>query len=255
MKNAILVVSFGSTHQDTLEHAIEPTEARIAQAFPQAQIYRAFTSPTVRRRLEAKGIHVDSVEEALQKIASDGFKQVVIQPTLLIPGHEFDRLSTIVNTCTFPLTCRMGTPLIRNEEDLDTLLSLLPRFYPVEKDEILLLMGHGTDHEANHFYVNLAQKMASASDSAMALTTVEGKPDFQDTIKQLKALPVRKVTAAPLMMVAGDHAKNDMSGPDPDSLRSLLEQAGFEVTCQIKGLGEFEEIREIYVERLKALMV
>ena len=107
----------------------------------------------------------------------------------------------------------------------------------------VLLMGHGTEHAANDIYIRLAQKMRKLP---MRICTVEGTPSFDDAIEELTAQPQRKVQLAPMLFVAGDHAKNDMAGDEPDSLRSMLEEKGFTVECKIQGLGELQAIRNMY---------
>lgn len=247
MKTALLVVSFGTTHLDTLEKTIAATENALAAAFPEYPLYRAFTSGIVRKRLKAKfDIHADSVEEAMARIAGDGFEQVIVQPTLLIPGEEYDKLCTAIEASAGNMKVCIGKPLLCGEPDLDAIIRVLQEAYPVDDDTILLLMGHGTEHAANDIYIRLAQKMRKLP---MRLCTVEGIPSFDDAIEELTALSQRKVQLTPMLFVAGDHAKNDMAGDDPDSLRSMLEKKGFAVECKIQGLGELQAIRNMYVQK------
>lgn len=250
MKTALLAVSFGTTHLDTMEKTIQAAEEAMAAFFPQYTLYRAFTSGIVRRRLRGEyGVEVDSVEEALGRIAADGFEAVIVQPTLLIPGEEFDRLRASVAAAAGSLRVCVGAPLLRDETDLDQLLRILQRAYPVEEDTVLLLMGHGTEHSANRVYLQLAEKMRALG-GQMRLCTVEGTPSFADAAAELQAMPQRRAVLAPLLLVAGDHAKNDMAGEEPDSLRSLLERAGFTVTCRLQGLGELRPVREMLLHRI-----
>lgn len=250
MKTALLAVSFGTTHLDTLEKTIQATEEAMAAFFPQYTVYRAFTSGIVRKRLLSKhGIHVDSLEEALARIAADGFEAAIVQPTLLIPGEEYDLLRASVAAAAGPLRVSVGAPLLRDESDLDQLLRILRQAYPTEADTVLLLMGHGTEHSANSLYLQLAEKMRSQG-GQLRLCTVEGTPTFADAVEELKALPQRRVLLAPLLLVAGDHAKNDMAGDEPDSLRSLLTAEGFSVTCRLQGLGELRAVREVFLHRV-----
>lgn len=248
MKTALLVVSFGTTHLDTLEKTIAATENALAAAFPEYPLYRAFTSGIVRKRLKSKfDIHVDSMEEAMARITGDGFEQVIVQPTLLIPGEEYDKLCAAIEASAGNMKVCIGKPLLCGEPDLDAIIRVLQEAYPVDDDTILLLMGHGTEHAANDIYIRLAQKMRKLP---MRLCTVEGTPSFEDAIEELTAQPKRKVQLAPMLFVAGDHAKNDMAGDEPDSLRSMLEKKGFAVECTIQGLGEIDAIRQMYVQRV-----
>ena len=252
MKLGILAVSFGTTHLDTLEKTIQAAEADLAAAFPDAKVYRAFTSGMVRNRLKSKfDIHVDSVAEALERMQADGVEQAVIQTTLLIPGEEFDLLRRDVLTHAGPVKTALGLPLLWDDGDLESMIDILEHVYPVQKDEVLLLMGHGTSHGANDLYLRLAQRMETRGEQ-MALCTGEGTPTFEDAIAKLKARSRRKVRVAPLLLVAGDHAKNDMAGEDPDSLRCRLEREGFQVTCDVRGLGEIPAVRQRLVCRARA---
>ena len=253
MKTAILVVSFGTTHLDTLEHTIAATERMLAETFPQYTLYRAFTSGVVRGLLARRQLQIDSVEEALARIAADGFEQVLVQPTLLIPGIEYERLCAAVQQAAGVLQVRMGLPLLNSSRDLDAVIAVLQEAYPLNPDRALLLMGHGTAHSANRIYEQLAAKLRSLSSPVMRLCTVEGTPSFDDVLAELRALPQRKLTLAPFLFVAGEHSKIDMAGSQPDSLRSLLEAAGFEVQCVLQGMGELDGIRRLFAERLRTL--
>ncbi|MGM9605899.1 MAG: sirohydrochlorin cobaltochelatase [Oscillospiraceae bacterium] len=252
MKTGILIVSFGTTHLDTLAKTIQAVEEDLASAFPGASCYRAFTSGIVRSRLKSKyDITVDSVEEALTRMKADGVKRAVVQPTLLIPGEEYDRMRSKVLLNAGEMEIAMGLPLLWDDSDLSAVMEILEQAYPRQEDTVLLAMGHGTEHESNCLYVRLAQRMKERG-GTMALCTVEGKPDFADAVDQLSAQGARKVHLVPLLLVAGDHSKNDMAGESEDSLRGLLEKAGFEVSWSLQGLGELPTVREIYVRRAKA---
>ena len=250
MNPAILVVSFGTTHLDTLQDNIARTEADIAAAFPGSSLYRAFTSKVVRFRLKKNlGIHVDSVEEAMARIAADGHTHVVVQPTLLIPGEEYDRLYAWVKEAAGPLHVSIGRPLLGGESDLDAITAILREAYPTAEDTVLLTMGHGTEHNANDLYERLTEKFRAQDGAPMRLCTVEGKPSFADAVQELAALPQRKVLLVPLLFVAGEHAKEDMAGEGPKSLHSMLTAAGFHVSCVVRGLGQLQSVRDLYVQR------
>ncbi len=252
MKTGILVISFGTTHLDTLEKTIQAVEEDLAAAFPGVPCYRAFTSGIVRSRLKSKyDMAVDSVEEALERMKADGVKRAVVQPTLLIPGEEYDRMRSKVLQNAGDMEIAMGLPLLWDDSDLSAIMEILEQAHSREEDTVLLAMGHGTEHESNCLYVRLAECMQERG-GAMAVCTVEGKPDFEDAVRQLSAQPARKVHLVPLLLAAGDHFKNDMAGEGEDSLRGLLENAGFAVSWSLQGLGELRAVREIYVRRAKA---
>ena len=252
MKTALLVVSFGTTHLDTFEKTIQATENALVAEFPEYTVYRAFTSGMVRKRLMSKyEISVDSIEESLARISRDGFDAVIVLPTLLIPGEEYDKLLAVTSSAAGSLNVSVCKPLLYCEQDLDNIIQILHKAYPTKDDTVLLLMGHGTEHSANDLYIRLAKKMRSYPGCTMRLCTVEGTPSFEDAINELTQMPQRQIKVAPLMFVAGDHAKNDMASEDPDSLRSLLAENGFSVECCVQGLGEFETVQQMYASKVR----
>lgn len=250
MKTALLIVSFGTTHPDTLKECIVKTEECISAAFPSYPMYRAFTSRIVRSRLESRyGIVVDDVETALAKIAADGFTHVLVQPTLLIPGEENDRLLASLRAAANGLQLAVGAPLLSDDRDLDRIIDILQKVYPTDRDTVLLLMGHGTEHRGNEVYRRLIQKMKARTDVTMRLCTVDSSPSFTEIVGELTELGCKRVRLAPLLFVAGDHAKNDMSGDDPESLRSRLTAAGISTECILQGLGQHPEVRQLYIQK------
>ena len=255
MEPAVLVVSFGTTHLDTMEKTIARTEADIAAAFPGCPLYRAFTSRVVRFRLKKDhNIHVDSVEEALARIAADGYTSVAVQPTLLIPGEEYDWLCASVRAAAGGLRVSAGRPLLCDDTDLERMANILRETYPTDGDTVLLAVGHGTEHGANWLYERMAESFRFHPGAPMRLCTVEGTPSFDDAVRELIALPQRRVLLAPMLFVAGEHAKEDMAGEGEGSLRYRLVRAGFWVDCALRGLGELPAVREMYVERAREAM-
>lgn len=247
MSTALLVVSFGTAHPDAIDHAIVPTENAIRAAFPRLPFYRAFSSPGVRARLEKNhGIRVEDVAQALRRIRQEGHSLVLIQPTLLIPGREYERLRQIAEASG--VNCVLGKPLLSSEADLDRLFGILQEAYPAKDQTGLLLMGHGTDSEAGWLYQGLLRRMEG---HPMGLCNAEGPPDFSEGAARMKALGIRQVQLAPLLLVAGAHAARDMAGPDPGSLRGVLESQGFAVTPILRGLGELEAVRQMYADQAR----
>lgn len=249
-QTAILVVSFGSTHLDTLERCISATEKAIADRFPELPLYRAFTSNIVIRRLkEQQGIQVDTVKEALERMKAQGITHVAVQPTLILGGYEFDLLNKLVDTVS-GLKTEIGRPLILNEEDCAAVAQILQDENPLSDNEALVLMGHGTEHQANEIYTLLQKKLDEIHYNCI-VGTVEGTPSFEDAVKLLKQRASSKAKLLPLMFVAGDHAKNDMAGDEEDSLLTLVQSAGVEAEPVVRGLGESTAIREAYILRTK----
>ena len=196
-------------------------------------------------------MHVDSTQEALARIAADGYDRVIVQPTLLIPGVEYDKLCAAVETSVGGLQAVIGKPLLCCEQDMDTLIEALRLAYPVDDGTVLLMMGHGTGHSADDIYVRMAEKMRSLP---MRLCTVEGTLIFADVAEELSGFPYKKVRLAPMLFVAGEHARNDMAGDAPDSLRSLLKARGYQVECILRGLGELSDVQRMYVEKAREAM-
>lgn len=245
----ILIVSFGSTHPDTLERCIEKTEEEIMKEFDGFRMYRAFLSPTVIRRLkERKGIDVNSVPDALACIRQDGYGRVLVQPTLLLRGFEYDLLVEQLKAYDGLLQISIGRTLIENEQDCRVLADILEKENPLREREALVLMGHGTEHAANGVYPVL-QKIFEEMNYNAVIGTVESTPDFADAVEKTKASGALDALLLPLMFVAGDHAKNDMAGEDDGSLLSMLEAAGIRTRPLIRGLGESQAVRRLYAQR------
>ena len=171
--------------------------------------------------------------------------RVWVQPTLLLPGWEYDRLCTQVEEGALPAT--LGKPLLWDEADLEALTAALEEAYPARRDRVLLMMGHGTDHAAHRAYDRLSAILARRG---MMLCTIQGRLDFDAAARALLAQPCRRVHLAPLLLTAGEHTKNDMA----IHLRSKLEALGFQVTCSHTGLGELASVQELYARKLKRLV-
>ena len=248
MSAAVLIASYGTTRLDALERTIRAVERDIAAAFPGLPCYRAFISELVRARLASRhGMAVDGIQEAFRRMAADGIDRVFVQPALLIPGEEYERLRGEILSQAGSMAVSLGRPLLWDEEDLLWIIGVLARAYPVGSDTVLLAMGHGTAHSAGGLYERLACQMQATG--GMALCTATGTPSFDDGIRLLLAQPRRKVHLVPLLLTAGNHSENDMAGDGPDSLRRRLERAGFEVSWSLRGLGELPEVRARLVRR------
>ena len=254
---AIIVASFGTTYAETRKKTIGAIEEEIRKAFPDCAVRRAFTSNIVRRILrERDGIVVDSVPEALERAAADGVSDAVIVPTLLMDGHEFDKIREAVLACrTLFIRLDVTAPLLTSEEDMDAVCDVIRAEYPLAEGEAALFMGHGTDAASNRVYAALARKLSENAETAgrYFIATVEGTPELPDVLPEIRKGGFRRVRIAPLMVVAGDHANNDLAGEDGDSWKSILLAEGFEVIPDLRGLGELPGIRALYLRHLKDL--
>ena len=255
MKKGILVVSFGTSHLDTMEKTIEVIEKEIKERFTDCNVYRAFTSGMIIRKLKrTEGISIDTVPEALSRMASDGIEEVIIQPTHIINGIENDRMmEDLMEHMSLFKRIRVGKPLLSSVEDYKKAIHAVMAETELDDGEMLVLMGHGTDHHANSAYPTLEYTFHALGYSQVLVGTVESFPELKNVMAKLKIAGKKKVALMPFMLVAGDHAKNDMAGEE-DSWKSQLEEEGYEVRVIMKGLGEFEGIRKIFLEHIEEAM-
>lgn len=252
MKKGILVVSFGTSHLDTMEKTIEVIEKEIKERFTGCNVYRAFTSGMIIRKLKrTEGISIDTVPEALARMAADGIEDVIIQPTHIINGIENDRMmENLMERMSLFRRIRVGKPLLSSVDDYKKAIHAVMAETELDDGEMLVLMGHGTDHHANSAYPTLEYTFHALGYSQVLVGTVESFPELKNVMAKLKIAEKKKVALMPFMLVAGDHAKNDMAGAE-DSWKSQLEEEGYEVRVIMKGLGEFRGIRQIFMEHIE----
>lgn len=253
-KKAILVVSFGTSVAETRKVTIEACEQKIQAAFPDYEVRRAFTSEKIISILKTRDqFFVDTPEEALQKLRQDGFTEVIVQPLHIIAGLEFhDVVKAVAPFRSAFQTLNVGMPLLAATDDyLSAAAALKAQLPELTEDGAVVLMGHGTPHPANAAYLALQQVFAQVGMERVFIGTVEGYPELDDVIGQLKRANVRSVTLMPFMLVAGDHALNDMAGEDKDSWKNRLTEAGFQVNAMLRGLGENPAIQDMYVQHVR----
>ena len=254
MKKALLAVSFGTSVAAARED-IALFEGTLRAAAPERDFFRAFTSPTIRRMLKARGETVPSLAEALHMLAQDGYADVAVQPGCILCAGEYDRIAAEIREAEPGFSrVRLGMPLLASGKDLLTAAGILWETYRPEEGGALALFGHGAAHPADMTYAALqtAFRIQGIRDAFVA--TVEGWPGIDDLIAQLKAGGYRRVTVAPLMLVAGEHALKDMAGERPESWKSRLTAEGFETDCRLRGLGKLPAIRALYAEHLKTIL-
>jgi len=254
-KPVILVVSFGTSYNDSRDITIGAIEQAIADAYPEYEVRRAFTSQTIIDILKERDqLEIDNVEEAFHRLVADGVKEVVVQPTHVMSGYEYDDLFNEVSEYVSQFeTISMGSPLLSSEEDFEQVVQVLKEEtaeYDSENTAIVF-MGHGTEHKANNTYQLLQDKFVADGFSNYIIGTVEATPSLEDVIAALKEGGFTKVVLEPLMVVAGDHANNDMAGEEADSWKNVMTAEGFEVECLIRGLGESSGIQKLYVEHVQ----
>ena len=253
-KKAILAVSFGTTYPETREKTIGATEQALGKAFPDYDVFRAFTSKIVRRRIQEKeNLTIDDPATALQKLAAQGYEEVVVQSLHIIPGIEYGIVKQVVADYQDQFKLLQCTqPLLDTFEDFQKMAAFLKKqsdYLPSGK--AILWMGHGTAHSAFTTYACLDHMLMGTKSYVGA---VESYPDVSDEIKRLEHAKISKVFMQPLMMVAGNHAHNDMASDEPDSWKSILKDHGIVAHPVLKGLGEYPEIQQMFVEKLQTTL-
>ena len=250
-KPVLLAVSFGSSYNETRDVTIGAVEAALQAAYPEYEVRRAFTSQIVIDILEEREkLEIDNVTEAMDRLVADGVKEVVIQPTHVMPGFEYDDVMAEIASYADKFdSMKVGDPLLTSDKDYDAVVTSLvaeTAEYNVEGTAVVF-MGHGTHHEANSTYARLEKRLHAAGYTNYFVGTVEGAPLIDDVIESVKATDAKKVVLLPLMIVAGDHANNDMAGDEEDSWKTAFTNAGYEVECVLKGLSQYEGVQNLLV--------
>lgn len=256
-KKAILVVSFGTSHEDTRKRTIDRIEAEIETKFSEYSVYRAWTSGMIRKKIaERDQLYVMSVKEAFERMKQDNITDVIVQPTHVINGVENDLMKEDARRFADGFaSIQFGDPLLTTAEDNELVIHAVAKeFNDLKEDEALVLMGHGTTHFANAIYAALDYEFKDRGYTNIFLGTVEAYPSFESILGLLAASGYKKLCLAPFMIVAGDHAKNDLSGEDEDSWYSRFTKLGYEVRCVLRGLGEYEIVRNRFISHIEQAM-
>ena len=261
-KRAIIVASFGTSYNETRAKTIDRIEQDIADSFPDWDVKRAFTSKMIIRKLEKRdGLKIDYIDEAIERLIDEGYTEVIIQPTLVMNGIEYEDIYHISHKYKGSFDrISVGTPLLSFERDFDEMTDIIINEFREEskgicgKESALVLMGHGTEHYANGAFPELQLKLYLSDCKDVVITTVEGFPGFKDLRKMVGDIHCKDVALLPLMLVAGDHAINDMAGDEPDSLKSTLTELGYDVHPIVKGIAEYGSIRRMFVRHVREAM-
>lgn len=248
-KKGILMVSFGTSHVDTLGKTIGAIEKAVEKEFEDYTVYRAFTSGMIIHILKKEGLEVMSVEEALLQMKADGIQHAIIQPTHIINGIENGQMEEIVEKHKAQFqSCYVGTPLLTTPDDYKMVAHAIMEETALEEEEALVLVGHGTEHHANSAYSALEYTFHLLGFTNVMIGTVEGFPDIRDVINKLDMSEFKKIKLTPLLIVAGDHAKNDILGEN--SAMTKMQAMGYEVTPLLRGLGELDGIQKIFIQHI-----
>ena len=250
---ALLVISFGTTFNDTRAKTIDAIEQDLMEAFPDRKFYRAWTSGFIRKRLLTRdGTEIDGPDEAFKRMKADGVTDVLIQPTHIIPGEEFKKIMSAIKTASQGIEAvSVGLPLLSFDEDLKEAASCIMNHFPEDEKRALVLMGHGSPQGPNDIYVRLEDTFRSMGHDSVFVGTVEAEPGLDEMIEKAVLSGKHEVILTPLLIVAGDHATKDLAGDGPDSWKSVFMSKGFSVDCVVKGLGEYEDIRRIFLRHAK----
>ena len=250
-KKALLVISFGTSYEEAFP-AIVNVEETCRKAFPDYDFFRAFTSKMIIRKLKrTKDITIYSPEEILEQLAKEQYEEVICQPTHIIPGLEYEKLMGILEPYKdrFEKLC-IGNSLLTEDADYESVAEALMQevSQPLPEDEAFLLMGHGTSHSADSVYCRMEHVLRDLGYHHAFVGTVEGFPDIDYVVKRLHRSHIRKAYMMPLLIVAGDHARNDLAGEKEDSWKSILEREGLETEIILKGIGEIDAVARLYVK-------
>ncbi|MBN2954315.1 MAG: sirohydrochlorin cobaltochelatase [Fusicatenibacter saccharivorans] len=279
-ENELLVVSFGTSFNDSRAEDIGGVEKALQAAYPDWSVRRAFTAQIIINHVQARDDEkIDNVDQALERAVSNGVKKLIIQPTHLMHGAEYDELKEAVDsykdkfesvTIAEPLLGEVGSDATVINEDKQAVAEAITAQAvksanydsldaAAEDGTAFVFMGHGTSHTANVTYSQMQTQMDTLGYKNVFIGTVEGKPEetaCENVIEAVKAAGYKKVILRPLMVVAGDHANNDMAGEDEDSWKSQFEASGAfdEIDTQIEGLGRIDAVEQLYVQHTKAAM-
>ena len=275
-ENELLVVSFGTSFNDSRVADIKGIEDALQAAYPDWSVRRAFTAQIIINHIQARdGEKIDNMAQALDRAVANGVKNLVVQPTHLMHGAEYDEMCEAIEaykdqfesvSIAEPMLGEVGSDATAINADKEAVAKAITAaavseagFESLEaaKDAgtAFVFMGHGTAHVAKVTYSQMQTQMQNLGYENVFIGTVEGEPEetsAEAVIEAVKAAGYTNVVLRPLMVVAGDHANNDMAGSDDDSWKTMFEAAGFTVDCQIHGLGEIADVQALYVAHTKA---
>ena len=245
-KPALLMVHFGTTHDDTRALTIDAINQKAKEAFPTIEVREAWSSRIVMRRIKARGVEKLNPTEALDKLSEDGFTHIIVQSTNVIDGAEMESLrSDISSKESLFKEVRIGNPLLYKPDDYEAVVQAVT--VNSKTDEATVLVGHGTYNPATAQYAMMDYMLKDKGYKNFFIGTIEGYPSFDTMLSQLKESGLKKVTLRPFMFVAGDHANNDIAV----DWKEALESEGLEVSLFLEGLGQNEAIQDLYIEHAR----
>lgn len=244
-KGAVLMVHFGTTYDDTRVLTIDAINAKMRETFPDVEFREAWTSRIILRKLKARGVERLNPTEALIRLHEEGYTHVLVQSTNIIEGTEMKALRREVESLSLNFRdIRIGNPLLYAPEDYAVVVKAITgEMNQAVKGGQKLLVGHGTPDAATASYAMFDYMLKSEGHPEYHVGTVEGYPEYDDALRVLKKSKSRVVTLAPLMFVAGDHARNDIAG----EWKENLEKEGYKVNLYLKGLGENPGVQDLFI--------
>lgn len=255
----LMVVSFGTSYNDNRRLTIGAIEDKMEESFGESySVRRGFTSQIIIDHVKKRdGVAIDNVEEALDRAIANGVKTLIVQPTHLMNGLEYqDLIDEIGNYADAFEHVAVGEPLLTSDEDFELVMEAITEV-TAEYDDgktAICYMGHGTEADSNAVYQKMQDMLTQAGYANYYVGTVEAEPTLEDVMEKVKEGDYTRVVLRPLMIVAGDHANNDMAGDEDDSWKKTFEAAGYEVVCVVSGLGEVEGIQNLLVSHAQAAM-
>ena len=254
----LMVVSFGTSFNDNRRLTVGAIEEAMEKAFPDYSVRRGFTSQIIIDHVKSRdGEIIDNVGEALDRAVANGVKTLVVQPTHLMDGFEYnDLVNELAQYADAFESVSIGKPLLTSDEDFQAVAETIVEATASYDDgkTAICFMGHGTEADSNAVYAKMQQVLTDGGHEHYYVGTVEASPTVEDVLALVQAGEYQRVVLRPLMIVAGDHANNDMAGDEEDSWKSIFEAAGYEVVCQVNGLGELESIQNLLVDHARAAM-
>lgn len=251
-KKAILAVSFGTSYHETMEKTIGFIEKKISEKYREYDIFRAFTSSIIVKKLKGEGFDINGVKDELNRILNLGYEECYIQPTHMIAGIEYEKVLREAEEFKDKFkVLKIGKPLFQTTDDLKNLVKILGENVEFNDGEAVVLMGHGSEHCVNTVYAALDYMFKDFGYENFFVGTVEAYPDLETVLKFVKAKKYKKAVLMPLLMVAGDHALNDMAGDEDDSWVNIFNSNGVEARAVVKGIGEYAQVAEMYIEHIQ----
>ena len=255
-ENELLVLSFGTSFNDSRRLTIGAIEDQLEKSFPDYSVRRGFTANIVIDHVAKRdGEKIDDIDESLKRAVDNGVKNLVVQPTHLMNGLEYEELKGDIAQYSDAFDkIAIGQPLLSSDDDFSRVENAIVDWTKDYDDgeTAIVFMGHGTSADSNGVYQKMQDLLTKDGHTNYFVGTVEATPSLDDVMAAVKKGNYKRVVLEPLMVVAGDHANNDMAGDEDGSWKTEFEKAGYDVTCLVRGLGELEPIQQLFVEHAQA---